>query len=201
MPHTRKLSDEQIAQSVARYRAGEQSQTIAAEMGVNPTALSYHFRKHGVPKKARAMGRGVCLHCNKEFEYVLAHASKAPRLFCDAACRKSGYRGELHGNAKLTPTVQGRGYRFVRVPPDSISHQTDRRKRRSRAPEHVVIAEQALGRPLKRGEVVHHINCDPLDNRPRNLLICTRGYHAWLHGEMSRRWAREHFTPATREAA
>ena len=59
--------------------------------------------------------------------------------------------------------------------------------------EHVKVATKAMGRPMKKGEVVHHINCNPQDNRNRNLLVCDRSYHSSLHHKMSRLYAIEHF--------
>jgi hypothetical protein len=61
-------------------------------------------------------------------------------------------------------------------------------------PVHIEIAERVLGRPLKKGEVVHHINCRRDDNRNSNLLICSSKYHSWLHWQYAQRFAALHLT-------
>ena len=46
---------------------------------------------------------------------------------------------------------------------------------------HKIIAEQKLGRPLNKNEIVHHINKNIRDNRPENLDIITVRAHNHIH--------------------
>jgi hypothetical protein len=48
-------------------------------------------------------------------------------------------------------------------------------------PMHRYVAEKALGRSLKNGEVVHHIDFNKLNNEPTNLVICNQTYHMLVH--------------------
>jgi hypothetical protein len=50
---------------------------------------------------------------------------------------------------------------------------------------HRVIAEQALGRELVEGEVVHHIDGNSRNNHPENLRVfATNSEHARFHHEL-----------------
>ena len=51
-------------------------------------------------------------------------------------------------------------------------------------PEHRLVMENVRGRPLSPGEVVHHINGKPADNRPENLVVLTIAEHNAVHKKM-----------------
>ena len=55
---------------------------------------------------------------------------------------------------------------------------------------HRVAWQKNHGRRLLPGEVVHHINCDPTDNRPENLQAMTISEHSALHHRLARQQRR-----------
>jgi HNH endonuclease len=102
------------------------------------------------------------------------------RKFCSPTCQ----RGIVHRGTHIVQSRCYGGYVVVYV-------GVGKRPKY----EHTIIAERSLGRPLKKGKVVHHINGIKDDNRNENLLICSSSYHRWLHAEMQRRYMLEHFGP------
>ena len=51
---------------------------------------------------------------------------------------------------------------------------------------HRVVAEQILGRPLRKGEVVHHIDGDKRNNDPSNIRVFeSQAEHAKFHAELN----------------
>lgn len=128
-------------------------------------------RVPNVPRLGQRHRRSVvCLNCQKVFERP---RSDTKRRYCSRACFDQHYRGENHPLFKAIKTTT-QGY------DRTLSHRT--------------MAEKALGRRLKPSEVVHHINGIKRDNTNSNLLICTVGYHQWLHMRMSQLYMQEHFS-------
>ena len=60
---------------------------------------------------------------------------------------------------------------------------------------HILVAEEGLGRPLRDGETIHHINRNRQDNRPENISVKdSPGIHQHLHAvEDNRRDERGRF--------
>lgn len=143
-------------------------------------------------KARRTRQSRICEECGATFERPpnqLAHAR-----YCGQAChivalrRRMTLPGSEHPGWKGGVHMRGDGYIAVHT------------GRRSRMRLHRIIAQEVLGRPLRRKEVVHHWNLCRTDNRHSNLLICDAFYHQRLHHMISPAWIREHLSPPDSES-
>lgn len=85
------------------------------------------------------------------------------------------YPGERNPNWKGGRTVTEHGYVLVKMPNHPHADV------RGYVYEHVAVATAALGRPLAKGEEVHHKNEDHADNAWSNLEVLTRAEHRLRH--------------------
>lgn len=93
-------------------------------------------------------------------------------------CPRHGSRRERNGSWKGGRRTNRRGYVLVWMPGHHLAD------RHGYVHEHRLVAEEMLGRRLRRGEVVHHVNLDPGDNRPENLRVMNAADHKGLHAAM-----------------
>lgn len=120
-------------------------------------------------KHARTIQK-TCAMCYKPFFCTPQMTTKA--RFCGQLCkwknkgRKRYASRRIYGKQWLS---QG-GYLQMSI-----------RDRRKGVFVHRYVMEQHLGRPLIKGEVVHHINHDRTDNRIENLELTTPSEHMRKH--------------------
>lgn len=90
-----------------------------------------------------------------------------------------GYQGgDKHYNWKGGKHTDSRGY-VHQFDPNKLGKSHGKREY-----EHRLIVEKSLGRKLRKGETIHHINENTSDNRLKNLYLfktdsAHRLYHRW----------------------
>lgn len=88
-------------------------------------------------------------------------------------------RGKDHPLWKNGRRIRGNGYITILMPEhprvDSAGYVR----------EHILIVEKTLGKPLPLNAIVHHVDGNPTNNNPSNLVICQdNAYHHFLHQRM-----------------
>lgn len=101
-----------------------------------------------------------CEYCGKPFEKT---PKKRRKRFCTVECACKWKR------TRERKTIGKDGYVHV--------WQSDG----GSVKEHIIIMERILGRKLKKGECVHHIDGNRHNNSPDNLQLMTIGEHSRLH--------------------
>ena len=103
--------------------------------------------------------------CNKKHEAGGFCGMHYERLRCTGSVGTAEMRRAKNGSG----FIDGMGYKRIR-------HQGKETR------EHRIIAEKALGRPLRGSEQVHHVDENRSNNKNSNLVICPdNAYHQLLH--------------------
>lgn len=86
-------------------------------------------------------------------------------------------KGANHASWKGGSYISSDGYRMIYVPQTKkVNSNWEHYKK-----EHVVVIEQRLRRPIRNGEVIHHIDGDKLNNDIDNLYITDNKHHHQIH--------------------
>ena len=125
------------------------------------------FRRHGSPLVDRTRRGGPC-----------AVEGCGRKRAAHGYCARHADRFRRHGDplgGRTAPAyryVTKDGYVMVRADghPNADS--------RGQVPEHVLVMTGVLGRPLRKGETVHHKNGLRADNRPDNLELWASNHPA-----------------------
>lgn len=138
----------------------------------------------------KEIGKGIivkrtCQDCKKEIIVDKERDKHWRRVFQNRFCIDCRQKPENTGAWKGGRIIDKRGYVLVYV--------KNKEGKKKHEWEHRLVAEKALGRKLKKDEMVHHVNGNKADNRNSNLLICDRHYHKWLHNYMSDLYIQEKF--------
>ena len=148
-----------------------------------------------------------CEYCGKETTRREYDYNRARRHFCSGECSSSAhsesYRGKTHWATGVEQSNSHKEKRGIYKSGKDCHNYIDGRKIQNGyvmvkddgkwTQEHRLVVERAIGRKLKKGEVVHHVNGDRTDNRNSNLVLCEKSYHQWLERRMSELYKREHF--------
>ena len=115
-----------------------------------------------------------CVVCGKPLE------RKNPRRknFCPAEHRNR-WMSENVDFAKLARGHKAEHLTKLNQQRNPLCHISERGKANSKKAR--AAAEAYIGRPLEKGEVVHHMNGNASDNSPENLLVMPDRQHRQLH--------------------
>jgi endogenous inhibitor of DNA gyrase (YacG/DUF329 family) len=122
-----------------------------------------------------------CSQCGSLHLQDRNNARRSKNSFCSKECKANHINDERRGSKFIKKRTHGRGHHvLVKMP------EHPRASRHGCVYEHILVAEETIGRPILPTERVHHINCVKNDNRPENLFVCSSDtQHFSIHGSLN----------------
>ena len=121
------------------------------------------------------MIKTVCDECGAEVVYSPSKFNRVKNHFCSKQCHMKFMNMQLNPT-RMTDEVKEK-IRNSRLGSGKGNSYEKTHGRHT----HRIVAEQKLGRPLKSGEIVHHIDGNKRNNKPDNLMVMTQAEHCRLH--------------------
>lgn len=129
----------------------------------------------------------ICEKCGKQFvRYKSAIKPEITHFFCSRACAKEHLSTKMTKmNEDLNPTRMDNFETRLAVREGHLRRNTGYEHSYPKifgVHAHRILAEEIIGRPLKKGEVVHHKDGNPRNNSIDNLeVVSSQAEHAKLH--------------------
>lgn len=117
----------------------------------------------------------ICDECGLEITMSPSRFKRSKNHFCSKKCNMVFMNRRLNPT-RMTPEVKEK-IRNARLGTGEGKTYTKTHGKHT----HRIVAEEKLGRSLKPGEIVHHIDGNKRNNEPSNLMIMTQSEHARLH--------------------
>lgn len=146
---------------------------------------AYHRARQGFSLRLKYL---QCIVCGKNFFQSRVNNTK----YCTKNCKKLGVSRKYHGRELAGPKkhikgsgyIQANGYRIITLKHPNAS-------KRNQILEHVLVMSNHLGRPLHKGETVHHKNGIRDDNRIENLELWSSSHPHGQRVEDKVEWCKQ----------
>lgn len=149
---------------------------VASELGISVGSVHKYIHKYGI----NARGKHDYSCTDKQIDHIrrLGQSRKGKPVLPETRAKISKSKaGKFIVHSKYGGHRKHRTDGYIAVyAPDHPSSNME-----GYVMEHRLVMEEDIGRHLKDGEVVHHINCKRNDNRVENLMLMTPSEHMRHH--------------------
>jgi len=188
----KKYTQQQCHRALELYESGLSCKAVAEKLNIGKDAVYGWVAKAGIKRTMKEAARLRIHYKLPPEKRITKEQSKSYKHSVCPNCKKHFYarkrfdvegksRWQKYCSIKCSNIHRNKGYitkeGYVLVP-----IKGGRPKRRCR-----IVAEEKLGRPLKRSEHVHHIDFDKSNDNPKNLHVFSNNRnHQYCHASFKR---------------